>query len=187
MKNPDANHTHADFAVWIDGKQLDFSSKEYMSEELTPAEEEVLKNQTGSLANADRATMLKYLHLHDSNGHVIHRHKPSLTLADFFTSIRLGFKGNCMTSGVPMQDGEQCSKYPFRLFVNGHEMPFDLSYVFIDTDHILITTVADQTELEKELKQMTDDACLYSKTCPWRGKAPTENCIADPNVPCTNS
>ena len=36
-----------------------------------------------------------------------------------------------------------------------------------------------------ELQEMTDDACKYSKTCPWRGEPPAESCIADPAVPCT--
>ncbi len=186
VKNPDPNHTHADFAVWIDGKQLDFSGKEYMSEELTSQEEEALKHQTGAFVNMDRITLQKYLHLHDGNGHVIHRHKPHFTLADFFTSLRLGFTEKCFTSGIPTQDGEVCSDAPFRLFVSGSELPpFDLSYDFKDGEKILLTTASDQTELQKELKLMTDDACLYSKTCPWRGEAPTEHCIADPEVPCT--
>ena len=59
-----------------------------------------------------------------------------------------------------------------------------LSYVFADEDKILITTAVDDTELQKELKLLTDDACLYSQTCPERGEPPTENCIADPAVPC---
>ncbi len=187
-KNPDPNHTHADFAVWMDGKQMDFSGEKFMEKELTPAQEEVLKHETGAVTDLSAVNLQKYLHLHDGNGHVIHRHKSGLTLADFFTSIRIGFSGKCFTSGVPMQDGETCSENLFRLFVNGTEQSFDdLNYVFEDGDKILITTAVDQTELTKELGLMTDDACLYSKTCPWRGDAPTENCIADPNVPCTQN
>ena len=41
--------------------------------------------------NPDR----KYLHLHDGNGHVIHRHKPDLTLGDFFHSLGMTMTSSC--------------------------------------------------------------------------------------------
>ncbi len=172
-KNPDPNHTHADFAVWIDGTQMDFSGSEFMS---------------GS-SNADDPDHQKhdeYLHLHDENGSVIHKHKSGFTLADFFATLKVGFTEKCFSSGVPMQDGEVCSENPFRLFVNGTEQPFDdLRYVFSDEDKILITNTTDDLQVRNELQKITDDACLYSKTCPERGEPPAENCIADPEVPCT--
>lgn len=171
-KNPDPNHTHADFAVWMDGKQMDFSDDEFMS----GTSDEVDPNHT----KHD-----KYLHLHDGNGHVIHRHKPGLTLAQFFSTLNVGFSTNCFSSGVLGSDGEVCAETPFRLFVNGKEHFFaELQYVFEDTDHILITNSADQQEVERELQLMTDDACRYSQTCPWKGKPPAENCVSDPEVPC---
>ncbi len=192
VQNPDPNHTHADFAVWVDGKQMDFSGQEFMS---APPKDE---NEAGvsfiPVASAhgdeDDGHVLpgrEYLHLHGGNGHVIHRHKPGLTLADFFTSLSLGFSEKCFSSGIPGQDGEECFEHPFRFFVNGTERPFDgLRYVFEDGDQLLITNAVDQAEITKELKLLTDDACRYSKTCPWRGEPPTENCIADPEVPCIN-
>ena len=185
-KNPDPNHAHADFAVWIDGnKPLDFSGDMFMSKELTPAEEEALKHATGSLVAASVRTLRKYLHLHDGNGHVIHRHKPGLTLGAFFSTLPWagsGYVGNVYhLADSPVGD----EAFAVRLFVNGVENPAGASYVFKDGDHLLITVATDATEVSRELKLMTDDACLYSRTCPWRGKAPTEHCIADPNVPCT--
>ncbi len=170
--NPDPNHTHADFVVWIDGKKLDFSGEEFMS-------------GSSDESDPDHTKHDKYLHLHDANGHVIHRHKPGLTLKEFFMTLKIGFSGSCYSSGVPGADGEICSKNPFRLYVNAVEKPFDdLSYVFADTDRILITTSIDEASVTDQLSQMTDDACLYSKTCPERGAPPAENCIADPTVPC---
>ncbi|HRH94119.1 MAG TPA: hypothetical protein PKV72_06345, partial [Candidatus Peribacteria bacterium] len=75
--NPDPNHTHADFAVWIGGKQQDFSAPKYMSGEST------------DVVHDERLS--KYFHLHDGNGRVIHRHKPGLPLGDFFASIGFAF------------------------------------------------------------------------------------------------
>jgi hypothetical protein len=70
------------------------------------------------------------------------------------------------------------------MFVNGTEMGFDPSYVFADLDQILLTYDDGSMPVREELRRMTSDACLYSGTCPWRGKPPTENCVADPAVPC---
>ncbi len=168
--NPDPNHTHADFAVWLDEQQLDFSGESFMS---------------GSSKDEKHTdTLHPYLHLHDGNGHVIHRHKPGSTLGEFFTSI--GFK---MTSDCFATDGlkQPCStggKNVWRLFVNGREQAFDPQYIFNDLDQILLSYGSSDADIAKQLKKMTDDACLYSKTCPERGKPPAENCVADPTIPC---
>ncbi len=174
-KNPDPNHTHADFAVWVNNQKLDFSGAEFMSglstDDTTHDEEDEYHD--------------KYLHLHDGIGYVIHRHKPGLTVQEFFQSIQVAFQEKCVTSSL-MSQGHQkfCGDMPFRLFVNGEEKAFDLSYVFEDMDHILITNASDDAMMKVQIGQMTDDACKYSKTCPWKGDPPTENCIADPEVPC---
>jgi hypothetical protein len=58
-------------------------------------------------------------------------------------------------------------------------------YVFEDGDALLLTDATDEKEVQNQLSAMTHDACLYSQTCPERGKPPVENCVADPTVPCT--
>lgn len=170
--NPDPNHTHADFAVWVNGTELDFSDEQFMSGSSTDPEHKNVHHP--------------YLHLHDGNGHVIHRHKPGLSLRDFLDSLQVGFSddGMCYASFVPLEDGQECGDDPFRMFVNGTAVAFDPAYVFADSDHILITNAGTEEEVSAQLEAMTDDACLYSRTCPWRGDPPTENCIADPKVPC---
>ena len=175
--NPDPNHTHMDFAVWINGSQLDFSGPEMMSGSSKDEPED---------EHADDDHKHPTLHLHDGVGHVLHRHKPGLTLKEFFDSIKVGFDDHCYTSFMPMADGQICSeKWVLRMFVNGAERtPFDTDYVFVDLDRILITDATDGPELEEQLRQLTDDACLYSKTCPERGEPPAEGCVADPTVPC---
>ncbi len=160
--NPDPNHTHADFAVFVDGEKLDFSDEKYMSNE--------------------QKHLSQYLHLHDGLGSVIHRHKPGLALGEFLSSLGLTMEKDCMTldSQQLCNDGKQ----RWKMVVNGGERSLDPSYVFKDTDKILLTYGASDTLWENESQQVTDDACLYSKTCPERGEPPTENCIADPTVPC---
>jgi hypothetical protein len=180
-KNPDPNHTHADFAVWVGGTKLDFSGEQYMSEEGADHDE--------------------YFHLHDGNGRVIHRHKPGLPLSEFFESLGLHIADGCLTLDATQYAKLDPSfrrdfniqprlcpngKFHWTMYVNGKKRPVDFGYVFEDGDQILFAYDAgdDHTQL---LKRLTNDACLYSQTCPLRGKPPTEHCIADPAVPCVES
>lgn len=166
--NPDPNHTHADFAVWVDGKQLDFSGEEYMTGESADP-----STYSGALG------LRKHLHLHDGVGHVIHRHKPGLTIGDFFASLGVQMTiDGCLT----FERGEQYCD--LRMFINGIASGFDPEMGFGDLDQIHITNADNQEQVTREHYEMTDDACKYSKTCPWRGSPPAENCIADPEVPC---
>lgn len=186
-RNPDPNHTHADFAVWINGTKLDFSATQYMS-----------GISTDPATHPDQGPQ-KYLHLHDGNGHVIHRHKPGLTLREFFESLGTTFRnanGNMdLCVDFPQMD-EVCQNEAMHrnwaMVVNGEHRFFDPAYVFQDGDQILIDFSEDETQdtdarMTKEWEDMTGDACLYSRLCPWRGDPPTENCIADPEVPCVAS
>lgn len=156
--NPDPNHTHADFAVWVDGEKVNFSEARYMSgvswDEESHDEVDEYHHQ--------------HLHLHDEVGHVLHRHKPGLSLDEFFQSL----------------DYEFDASRTWRMFVNNDEMEFDLSYVFKDMDKVLITTSSSSAQVLDEMKKLTDDACRYSRTCPWKGEPPAEDCVADPEVPC---
>lgn len=181
--NPDPNHTHADFAVWIDGKEVDFAQDKYMSGASTDA------NHDQEIGNR------KYLHLHDGIGHVIHRHKPGLTLAQFFETIGVTFRKNGLNLCMAIDGKESCENEAAHrnwiMTVNGIKQPFlDTEYVFEDGDHLLLllpqtdTEAGQNSEISEALGVMTDDACLYSRTCPERGEPPAENCIADPEVPC---
>jgi hypothetical protein len=158
IQNPDPNHTHADFAVWIDEERIIFSGDEYMSglsiDEASHDEDDEYHHE--------------HLHLHDNVGHVVHRHKPGLTLHAFFDSL-----------GVYLEERDD-----LRMFIHTKEVSFDLGYVFKDLDRILITNSTNDKDVAYQLEQLTRDACIYSRMCPWRGDPPEENCIADPSIPC---
>lgn len=196
VQNPDPNHNHADFAVWVDGQKLDFSGEQFMTEELTPEQLAALETQT---ATGSALQILKqYLHLHDGNGHVIHRHKPGLSVLDFLKSVGVTIRqdtADTICVKFPQLPSETCEG-PWQYFslytndpFNGGASFLKDDYVFKDEDKILITNTPTKTAedigiMHQQWLQMTDDACMYSKTCPWRGPAPTEGCIADPTVPC---
>jgi hypothetical protein len=170
--NPDPNHAHADFAVYISGERVDFAKAEYMS-----------GSSTGSLTDDEHLSHNPYYHLHDNNGEVIHRHKPGLALGEFFGSIGFTMASDCFTvpGGKPVcNEGAKT----WKMYVNGTERPFDPGFVFADEDRILLTYNASQADVQRQLSALSDDACLYSKTCPWKGEAPPENCVSDPKVPC---
>lgn len=173
--NPDPNHTHADFTVMLDGVAVDFSEDVFMTGASTEDH-----TRDPSLNG-----MKKFLHLHDGVGTVVHRHKPALTLQDFFDSIGVGFTAECILYSDPAIDRDMaCSEHPWRMIVNGQERPFSLDYDFVDGDVILVTTATEDQTVLDELNAIPDEACRYSQTCPWRGTPPIENCVADPEVPC---
>ncbi len=179
--NPDPNHTHADFAVFVDGVQQDFAKPEFMS------------GLSADESTHPHAGLRTYLHLHDGNGTVIHRHKPGLTLGEFLRSVgtALRTEGQNLCVDFPQapevcQDEAQHKNW--LMAVNGQVRALDTAYVFQDEDRILIFNTAPEEDAETLHKRyesaLTSDACRYSKTCPWKGAPPTENCIADPTVPC---
>jgi len=173
VANPDPNHTHADFAVWINGEKWDFSDERYMSG---------LSTDESTHDEADEAHH-QYVHLHDGNGDVLHRHKPGLSFTDFLTSLRWKIIGEGCIETDTGQSYCEGSGAVWRLFVNGEEM-YSFAYSFNDTDQILLLYGDPNHLINYEMSNMTDEACLYSKTCPWKGDPPTENCIADPTIPC---
>lgn len=188
VKNPDPNHTHADFAVWVNGTKLDFSDARYMTGEST--QDHTHDESLGPLR--------KYLHLHDGIGYVMHRHKPGLTIGNFFSTIGFTMTKTCFTLDAfqfsKLDTGwvksfaitkNLCTngKFHWMMYVNAKAVPFDPAFSFADGDKILLTYDA-ADDHSAQLTQMTDGACRYSKTCPWKGAPPAENCISDPTVPC---
>ena len=165
--NPDPDHTHADLAIWVDGRSIDLSAEKYMLNEASNDPEK----ETSP-------------HLHDGNALVIHRHKPGQSVGEFLEAIDITVTDGCVMlddgTSICNEDGKR-----WQMFVNGSERPFDPSYVFADLDQILLTYGATEDQLAEQLQALSDDACLYSQTCPERGKPPVENCVADPAVPCT--
>lgn len=176
--NPDPNHTHADFAIYAQGEKIDFSDTRFMADEENHDHDDHTSTDLSAGGHAHDT-----MHLHDEVGHIIHRHKPGQTLGDFLDSIGFELTQTCLKTDAGDQycnDGTAT----WRMYVNGQHVPINAEYVFEDEDQILLTLAASDAEIAAQLEQMTDDACLYSKTCPERGDPPEENCVADPTVPC---
>ncbi len=164
--NPDPNHTHADLALWIEGRKIDLSDEKYM-----------LSEESGDDAKEENP------HLHDHIGNIIHRHKPGQSIGDFLGAIGVTALSQCVALGEQAPTCNQGGKR-WQMFVNSMERPFDTSYIFTDIDRILLTFGATEDQVQEQLLSLTDNACIYSKTCPERGEPPEENCVADPAIPC---
>jgi hypothetical protein len=135
-------HIHADFKVFLNGKPINFSKPEYMS--------------------SQNHELNKYVHLHDMNGDVIHFHSRDVGLKDFFESINMTLKDNCLI----IKGKAYCNLklYVNRLFIWFEE---DLStYTPKDLDRILITDGIGNIEEQKAM--VTSDACIYSNKCFWK-------------------
>ncbi len=157
-------HEHADIALYLDGKKVDLSQEKYQSTE------------TKSL-HPDT-------HLHDGNGEILHKHRTLITLGDFFNSVGIQFTDNCFTLDTKEQYCNSGTK-TLKFIVNGLANDQFDKYELKDEDKILIS-YGDQTQeaLQTQINSVSDDACLYSETCPERGKAPTEHCVGGLGTDC---
>ncbi|MEX0930888.1 MAG: hypothetical protein WDZ68_01205, partial [Candidatus Paceibacterota bacterium] len=152
----DKVHVHADFLFYIQDEQVDLTDDKYQSVE-------------GAVKHLS-------FHLHDNIGHVLHRHAVDITLADFLSSIGFELTDNCIVheNGV-----KYCTdtENELRLYVNGgiHETPSE--YVTQEGDQILLYYGdPDSSRIATYLEEITEEACIYSGTCPLRGTPPPESC-----------
>ncbi len=161
-------HVHADFKIYLNNKPINFAQEKYMS------------STEKSLSN--------FMHLHDMDGEVIHQHMSTLTLGDFFKTLKIELTENCFT----MDDGAKyCNEGTNRLkmFVNGKPTTDFGKYQLNDLDRILITYGNDdEATIQTQIKSVTDKACIQSEKCPQRGKPHDEStclsssdCIFNPN------
>ena len=149
-------HVHADFAMILDHELVDFTDDRYQS-------------------HAD-AVKHPSLHLHNNDGHIIHRHAEGVTLGDFFSSLGFSISDTLIITDA---GGEYRATDHERVlfFVNGHQKTGIADYVIADEDQLLIY-FGDPSDdrITTYLANLTDEACIYSGTCPDRGIAPSSDC-----------
>ena len=151
---PKEVHEHADFAVFLDGEQLDFSHDRHMS---------------------DAAHLSERAHLHENNGSVVHKHAAGVTWGEFFSTLGMTLNSSCFAA----DDKNYCSNetHKLQMFVNGNEISDIENYIIMDLDRVLIS-VDTGDSIQQQLSKVTDFACVYSRRCPERGEAAGESCAA---------
>ncbi|MAZ30137.1 hypothetical protein CL655_02530 [bacterium] len=155
--NKDEVHVHSDWLVHLNGVTYDFSADAY---------------QTTALQELSDT-----IHLHDNNGLVVHRHADDVTLADFLNSLGFTLTDSCITTD---KNKGFCTntEQVLTVYVNDEPIVEPSQYVNQEEDQILIYYGArdDTKTLTALLGQLSNQACIYSGTCPERGTPPPESC-----------
>lgn len=159
-------HGHADLLVQVNGRIVDFSAAKYQStkdKELDPS-----------------------VHLHSGNGRMIHMHEADVTLEQLMTSLGMQLTNDCLT----LDDGTAyCTDETNVLKLLVHraadqsdqfsvqERPAE--HVLQDLDRIVLLyeRTDDADSINTAVRAVGDEACIYSETCPQRGKPPAEECV----------
>jgi hypothetical protein len=148
-------HIHADFKVFLEGQELNFSQQKYMT--------------------GPRNVLSDLVHLHDMNGSIIHVHAKNVNLDLFFGSIGMKLDNNCF---ITDSGAEYCKvgNKTLHMYVNGVRNEEYGAYVPKDLDRILITYGdLSQQGLQQQLQSVTGDACIQSLKCPERGPPSDES------------
>ncbi len=114
-------HEHADFAIVIDGKELDFSDDKYMS--FVPCSDDVHYH-----------TPEEAVHLHENNGDVIHSHQSVVNYGHFINTV------------MP----ELRERDDLRFFINGEEVDALWDKKVRDLEQVLITNTQGDVSQELE-------------------------------------
>jgi hypothetical protein len=129
-------HLHADVKVYINGKAIDFSQKEYQ-------------------------LAARFIHFEDGIGDVIHTHATGLALGHLFKSLGGDFNSECIVldGQSSCNDGAKTLKF----YVNGQKSSEFDNRVIMDLDKYLISYGnEDNAEIQKQLSSITNLAPKYS-------------------------
>lgn len=154
-------HEHADFKLFLNRVELDFSRARYMSGEPSTG------SKTRSLSN--------FVHLHGMDGGVAHKHIAGVTLGQFFQTLGISFNSSCF---VDDEGRQYCNGAggALKMFVNGKPSNEFGEYEFHDLDRILVSFGNESGgELREQLALVSDRACVQSLKCPERGLPSNES------------
>jgi hypothetical protein len=155
--NDDEYHVHADFLIVVDDKVVDLSNSKYMT--------------------TATQTLHEHLHLHDNDDNVLHVHHENITFAEFLSSLNITLTDSCLT--LPSKESTCADKEKqLVLFLNNDRFTDSIkSYVPNDLDQILLYVGKNSDPaLTTFGSQITDEACIFSGSCPERGIPPPESC-----------
>lgn len=135
----ESQHIHADWKIYLAGKELDLSQYSHMQ-----------RMQEGKSVSS-------FIHVDsgapapEKTGDIIHMHATGITLGFFFESIGMKFENKCLH----INGKKHCG---LKIYVNGKENTELENYVFNDLDKILIT---DGKDVEKQMSSITNFAEVH--------------------------
>ena len=144
-----SQHIHADWKIYINGKEFDFSGKSHM--------ERMGNNQpVSSFIHVDSGAPPP-----EKTGDLMHMHATGIPLWIFFQSIGMDFNKDCIILENKQKFCNGDNK-KLKFIVNGKEKDEFENYVFNDLDKILIS-YGDESkeEIKNQLTSITDFAKLH--------------------------
>lgn len=135
-----STHEHADFMVFVNGKQIDFTKPEYQE-------------------------VHGLVHLEDPEiaPHDIHKHATGITYGMFFTTMGIDI-GDCLT--VNSKEFCDANGRLVKYYLNGKLTPDLASVEIADLDKVLVSYGAESvSEVQEQLASIGDNACKLSKKC----------------------
>ena len=141
-----SQHIHADWKIFINGKELD---------------ERFLESLAMDMSKMDSPVTSSFIHLDkgapgpEKTGDVLHMHTTGVPLWVFFKSVGMEFNKGCLSL-----DGEKfCNgaANTLKFYANGKPNEKWENYVFNDLDKILIS-YGNETDLTQQLNPITDFA-----------------------------
>ncbi len=141
-----SQHIHADWKVYINGKDLDFEGKDHMGR---------MKSNlpVSSFIHVDSGAPAP-----EKTGDILHMHAEGVPLWIFFQSLSMNFTQECFV----LDTGEEyCNteEKQLKFYVNGVENTEFEDYIFKDNDKLLVTYGAEsEEEIEEQVKTVTDFA-----------------------------
>ena len=122
-------HEHASISVRNFGSEFDFTKPEFQLQS-------------------------DFIHLENSNGHVIHRHSKGVTLGYLFETLNIGLLSDC----IVFHDGTKfCSneEYTLKFYINGKKVEELRDYIIFNGDLILISYGSEnQKEIAEQLTEL---------------------------------
>ena len=150
-------HIHTDFLVVVEDEIIDLSGNEHMS--------------------TATQTLHKHVHLHDNDDNLLHVHHENISFVEFLASLNITLTDSCLTlpsKEVRCTDGTT----QLMLYVNNEQFTGPLSsYTPKDLDRVLLYLGTNGNTAEAIFgPKITDEACIFSGSCPERGLPPPESC-----------
>lgn len=153
-------HYHANFAVFIDDKQVDFSKPEFMH--ITPC---------GTEDHHDENDEDEWVHLHDNVGNVVHVHHNDITWNDMFKNLRYDIQ-----HVIKEQESKGAT---IKYYLNGKKTEQVLQSIIGKDDQLLVSigteksveNVSDDPVLKQQFEKVGTDAKDYDA-----GKKGKETC-----------
>ena len=143
-------HYHANWAMWIDGKRVDFSADRYM------------EDVAACSADASNITAPQRVHLHENNPDVVHVHHSGATWGHLIQNLGWGIGSDwVLTDERDLHEDGEGQRLTFIL--NGLFVPPAFNRVILPGDRMLISFGQESTErlLQDQFGSVLSDAPEY--------------------------